>query len=98
MASALQTNQIEEHLSKLSGWTLTQNGKRIRKDWQVNNFLAGLEFFQRVAVVAEEMEHHPDLHIENYKDVGIEIWTHTVDGLTESDFALAAKIDELKVS
>ena len=43
MASALQTNQIEEHLSKLSGWTLTQNGKRIRKDWQVSNFLAGLE-------------------------------------------------------
>ena len=96
MASALEPNQTEEHLSKLDGWELTQDGKRIRKDWKVKNFLAGLDFFARVAVIAEDMQHHPDLHIENYKDVWIEIWTHTVNGLTENDFDLAARIDALK--
>jgi len=96
MTTALEPTQTEEYLAKLSGWKLTQDGKRIRKDWKVNNFLSGLEFFNRVAVIAEEMQHHPDLHIENYKDAWIEIWTHTVNGLTENDFALAASIDELE--
>ncbi len=97
MVNALEQTVAETELTKLSGWKLTQDGKRIRKDWQVKNFLAGLDFFRRVGTLAEEMQHHPDLHIENYKDVWIEIWTHTVDGLTDNDFALARKIDELEV-
>jgi len=41
------------------------------------------------------MQHHPDLHLENYKDAWIEIWTHTVGGLTAADFTLASRIDEM---
>lgn len=93
--TALTSDQIDQQLAALSGWSVTHDGKRIRKDFSVGNFLAGLEFFQRVSVIAEEMQHHPDLHLENYKDAWIEIWTHTVNGLTENDFQLAAKIDEL---
>lgn len=93
--NALETTQIEAQLAGLSGWNLSEGGKRIRKEFQVGNFLAGLDFFGRVAIVAEEMQHHPDLHLENYKDAWIEIWTHTVNGLTEKDFQLAARIDEL---
>ena len=93
--TALDTTQIDQQLSSLTGWSLTHDGKRIRKEFAVNNFLAGLKFFQRVSVVAEEMQHHPDLHLENYKEAWIEIWTHTVNGLTEADFNLAAKIDAL---
>ena len=95
MTTAMTTAEAESRLASLAGWRLVQNGKRIRKDFPVSNFLAGLEFFNRVAVIAEEMQHHPDVHLENYRDAWIEIWTHTVDGLSESDFVLAQRIDSL---
>jgi 4a-hydroxytetrahydrobiopterin dehydratase len=85
-------------LSNLTGWYLTHGGQRIRKDWTVKNFLAGMEFFQRVAQLAEEDGHHPDLHLESYRQVGIELWTHAIGGLSENDFILAAKIDQLPVT
>jgi 4a-hydroxytetrahydrobiopterin dehydratase len=52
-------------------------------------------FFQRVAEVAEHEGHHPDLHLVAYRHMSIEIWTHASNGLTENDFILAAKIDQL---
>ena len=57
----------------------------------------GIDFFNRVAEVAEEDNHHPDVHLERYRDVTIELWTHAIGGLSENDFILAAKIDELPV-
>jgi 4a-hydroxytetrahydrobiopterin dehydratase len=84
-------------LATLPGWTLADDGRRIRRDWQVKSFLAGIEFFRRVAEVAEAENHHPDLHLENYRHVWIELWTHAIGGLSENDFILAAKIDNLPV-
>lgn len=90
--------QATEQLQNLDGWRLTDDGKRIRKDWVVKNFMAGMDFFHRVAELAEEEGHHPDLHLEGYRNVWIELWTHAIGGLSENDFILAAKIDELPVS
>jgi 4a-hydroxytetrahydrobiopterin dehydratase len=92
---AFSPAESEQHLARLDGWKLTHDGKRIRKDWKVSNFIAGLEFFGQVATVAEEMQHHPDLHLENYKEAWIEIWTHSEGGLTASDFELASRIDDM---
>ncbi len=89
--------EAESQLSKLSGWYLTHDGQRIRKDWTVKNFMAGLDFFNEVAEVAEDDGHHPDLHIEGYRNVWIELWTHAIGGLSENDFILAAKIDQLPI-
>jgi 4a-hydroxytetrahydrobiopterin dehydratase len=89
--------QARAQLDQLSGWRLTSDGQRIRKDWVVKNFLAGMEFFQRVAELAEADGHHPDLHLEGYRKVWIEIWTHAIGGLSENDFILAAKIDGLPI-
>jgi 4a-hydroxytetrahydrobiopterin dehydratase len=89
--------QAEAQLHALSGWRLTYNGLRIRKDWQLKNFLAGIDFFVKVAELAESEGHHPDLHLEGYRQAWIEIWTHAIGGLSESDFILAAKIDQLPV-
>jgi 4a-hydroxytetrahydrobiopterin dehydratase len=86
-----------EQLKNLPGWKLTADGQRIRKDWTVKNFMAGLRFFQEVAAVAEDEGHHPDLHLEGYRKVWIEIWTHAIGGLSANDFILAAKIEELPV-
>ena len=89
--------EAEEQLKKLSGWRLTPDGQRIQKDWVVKHFLAAMDFFRRVAEVAESEAHHPDLHLVRYRNVSIEIWTHAIGGLSENDFILAAKIDQLPV-
>jgi 4a-hydroxytetrahydrobiopterin dehydratase len=60
--------------------------------------MAGIDFFNKVAEVAEEDGHHPDLHIAGYRNVAVELWTHAIGGLSENDFILAAKIDRLPVA
>ena len=92
-----EVDEAREQLEKLSGWQLTGDGKRIRKQWTVKNFMAGIDFFNRCAEVAEQEGHHPDLHLEGYRNVSVELWTHAIGGLSENDFILAAKIDELPI-
>ena len=89
--------RAEQQLALLPGWTLTHEGRRIRKDWTVKNFRAGIEFFRRVAEVAEAEGHHPDLHLEGFRHVWIELSTHAIEGLSENDFILAAKIDQAPI-
>ena len=91
-------DEANQQLAKLGGWRLTHDGQRIRKDWTVKNFMAAMDFFSKVAEVAEADAHHPDLHLEGYRNVSIEIWTHAIGGLSENDFILAAKIDRLPVA
>jgi 4a-hydroxytetrahydrobiopterin dehydratase len=89
--------EAEQQITKLDGWQLVHDGHRIRKDWTVKHFMAGIQFFDRVAQLAEAEGHHPDLHLEGYRKVWIEIWTHAIGGLSENDFILAAKIDKLPI-
>ena len=88
---------VNSQLEELPGWYVTNENQRIRKDWEVKNFVAGLDFFNRVGELAESEAHHPDLHLVGYKNLSIEIWTHAIGGLSENDFVLAAKIDQLPV-
>ena len=90
-------DESQQQLGKLDGWYLTHDGQRIRKDWTVKHFMAGMDFFNQVAEIAEDDGHHPDLHIEGYRNVSIELWTHAIGGLSENDFILAAKIDRVPV-
>lgn len=90
--------EAKNALESLRDWKLTSDGKRIRREWRVKNFMAGLEFFNRVGQLAEEEGHHPDLHLVGYRNVAIELWTHAIGGLSENDFILAAKIDEVPVA
>ena len=94
---ALSHDEANELLKALHDWKLTEGGKRIRREWKVKNFMAGIDFFNKVAALAEDENHHPDLHLEGYKNVAIEIWTHAIGGLSENDFILAAKIDKIPV-
>jgi 4a-hydroxytetrahydrobiopterin dehydratase len=73
------------------------DGRQISRSWTVKNFMAGIDFFNKVAALAEEEGHHPDLHLEGYRQVTIVLWTHAVGGLTENDFILAAKINQVPV-
>ena len=94
---ALPAERIAELVKQVPAWQVV-DGKRIRRSWKVKDFLAGMEFFRRIAEVAEAEDHHPDLHLVGYRDVTVELWTHAVNGLTENDFILAAKIDGLPVA
>lgn len=93
----LSLQEAEEQLRQVEGWTLVHDGQRIRRTWTVRNFMAGIEFFSKVAALAEEEGHHPDLHLEGYRQVSIELWTHAIGGLSENDFILAAKINQIPV-
>jgi 4a-hydroxytetrahydrobiopterin dehydratase len=93
----LSVSEATNYLKELSGWVLLSGPDRIQKSWTVENFLAAIDFFQRIADLAEHEGHHPDLHLSRYRCVSIEIWTHAVDGLSLNDFILAARIDELPV-
>ena len=93
----LDAAQVQEHLRAIPQWRLTEDGKRIRREWRVKDFVTALDFFRRVGDIAEAEDHHPDLHLVGYRNVALELWTHALGGLSENDFILAAKIDQLPV-
>jgi 4a-hydroxytetrahydrobiopterin dehydratase len=73
------------------GWTLNGEG-HLERHFEFKNFVEAMAFANQVGDIAEEEGHHPDLYVA-WGKVGIEIWTHKISGLTESDFYLAAKAD-----
>ncbi|MBI3865936.1 MAG: 4a-hydroxytetrahydrobiopterin dehydratase [Planctomycetia bacterium] len=94
----LSKQRVQGLLSSLPEWKLARDGKSIRREWNVKDFSCGLDFLQEVGRVANREDHHPDLHLTGYRRVAIELSTHAVNGLTENDFILAAKIDAIPVS
>lgn len=77
------------------GWEVRMDGHLWRK-FEFKDFVTAMQFAHRVGEVAEAENHHPDLHV-GWGRCGVEIWTHKVGGLTESDFILAAKIDQVRL-
>src|SRR5258706_16169006 len=89
----LQGAEIGRLLGQLEGWQVV-NEHHLIKTWQFRDFGEGLQFVNRIGGLAEEQGHHPDICF-GWGKVEVTIWTHKIDGLTESDFVLAAKIDQL---
>jgi 4a-hydroxytetrahydrobiopterin dehydratase len=87
-----------EALQKLTaelghGWK-APDGKRLEKEFAFKDFRQALEFTNRIGAVAEAQEHHPDIAL-SWGKVGVSLWTHSVGGLSENDFILAAKVENL---
>ena len=78
---------------QVTGWQVVEE-HHIVKRFQFPDFRTALQFVNRVGEVAEEQRHHPDIFLA-WGRVEVTIWTHAIKGLTESDFILAAKIDQL---
>lgn len=92
----LNTNQIEAYRKEISaGWQVVDNKKLYRK-FSFVNYKHTMSFVNRVADIADEEGHHPVMHV-NYGSVEIELWTHAINGLSDNDFILAAKIDMLDI-
>jgi len=84
--------QAEKLLRELDdGWTLNSKG-HLERTYEFSNFVAAMAFANRVGEIAEAQNHHPDLHVA-WGKCTVEIWTHKIQGLTESDFYFAAKAD-----
>ena len=94
---ALAPEEVRCLLRKVPKWILSPDGKQIGREWRTRDFETALRFFDRVGELAEAEGHHPDLHLTSYRNVVIEISTHAVNGLTENDFILAAKIDAVPI-
>ena len=90
----LAPSEAKSRLSKLKGWKLV-SGKTLRRELEMKDFMAAVKFIGAVARPAEAAQHHPDLHLTGYRTLTVELSTHDAGGLTEADFAMAAKIDAL---
>ena len=90
----LQGEELETLLKELGGDWAVVDGHHLEKTYRFKNFRDAMAFAVKCGMVAEVEAHHPDLYVAWGKVKAI-IWTHKIDGLTESDFVLAAKLDEL---
>ena len=82
-----------ERLLEFPGWQLS--GKAIEREFNFKNFAEALNFINKVGIVAEQEDHHPDINFHDYKKVRISLSTHAISGLSENDFILAAKIEAI---
>lgn len=90
----LEGEELRELHGQLDpGWRVVDE-HHLEKEYEFDDFAQALEFTNRVGEMAEQQGHHPDIHL-SWGRVKVQVWTHKIDGLTESDFVFAAKADEL---
>lgn len=89
----LTPEEMHQRLDALDGWEM-DGSKKIHKSYTFKNFKQALEFTNEVGSAAEELQHHPDIYL-TWGKVNIEIYTHRTDQLTEADFQLAERIDQI---
>jgi len=88
----MEAQEAERLLARLDdGWDVVEV-HHLQRSYEFPDFAEALDFVNAIGRIAEEQGHHPDVHL-SWGRVGVEIWTHKIDGLTESDFVLAAKFD-----
>lgn len=89
----LQGAELDALSRRLGGGWRVADGHHLEKEFRFANFVDALAFVNRVGALAEEQGHHPDIYL-TWGKVKLTIWTHKIDGLTESDFVFAAKADQ----
>ncbi|RBP47582.1 4a-hydroxytetrahydrobiopterin dehydratase [Roseimicrobium gellanilyticum] len=92
MAELLQESEIVEQLSAVAGWS--REGVEIVRLFKFSSYMAGIDFVVKVAHLAEEANHHPDMQV-GWRKVTVRLSTHSKGGLTKLDFALARQVDGL---
>ena len=94
MSTLIEEDQVSNWLKKVPDWEISDSKKVIYRPVEFDDYMAGIDFVNDVAEIAEDNGHHPDLEI-GWCKVMIRVTTHSQGGLTESDFSLAEKIDTL---
>lgn len=91
----LTREQAEVFLQAVPGWRLAGDRKSISQEWTLADFASALAFVNRVGELAEDEGHHPDIRLFAYRRVRLDLSTHAIEGLSENDFILAAKVNQL---
>lgn len=92
MAELLSEDAIVAHLQ---GGAWHRDGQQIVRDWKFKDFAEAIAFVNRVADVAERLNHHPDILVHGWNKVRLSVTNHSAGGLTDADFRLAEHVDEL---
>ena len=90
---SLSEAAAEAHLTRLRGWRL--EFPYLKRTDKLKDFRAALAWVNRVGMLAEEEQHHPDFHITGWNTVELVLYTHSIGGLSINDFVLAKKVDDL---
>ena len=93
-AKPLAAGEANSYMDEVIDWVLSDDAKMISKKFQFGDFVKAINFVEGVADIAEMEGHHPDIHIW-YNKVTLELSTHSIKGLSENDFIVAAKIDQI---
>ena len=91
----LSKTEVDQFLKELPLWKSNAQATSIHSDYLMKDFQAAINFINQIAKVAEEEDHHPDFHLTGYRKLAIELSTHAIGGLSENDFIVASKIDQL---
>lgn len=95
MGKPLSKEEATKRLSDIPDWQVDNSGKMISREFVMKNFLAAVKLINEIAKVAEAENHHPDVHLTGYRKLKVDLSTHTIGGISENDFILAAKINAL---
>jgi 4a-hydroxytetrahydrobiopterin dehydratase len=90
----LNAIEAEVLLKQIPGWTVSENAKKLSREFKFSNFAEALNFTNKIGAIAESEGHHPDLEL-GWGHVNISLTTHAINGLSENDFIVAAKINTL---
>ena len=90
------TPEVQERLPLIPGWELVDDGKGLRFTERMADFQSAIDFVVEDGKVAEEQQHHPDIQVRSYRTLQLDFSTHSIGGLTDNDFIMAAKVNALR--
>lgn len=93
MVEKLSGEALMERLEAYEGWS--QQGAMLMKAYEFEDFSEAMDFVNRVADVAEELNHHPDITLQNYNEVLLAVTTHEANGITEQDLTFVDRVEAL---
>lgn len=92
----LTAQEAKAYLRDVPGWDVSADHRAISRTWILQDFREALQFVNRLGELAEAENHHPDISLHAYRRVRVDLKTHAINGLSENDFILAAKINALE--
>ena len=91
----LPAEDVHTYLGLVAGWEMNEDHTAITKRFRFESFSEAITFLSRLAPIADEEDHHPDVHLVQYRWLIVDFSTHSIGGLSRNDFIMAAKVNEL---
>ena len=95
IGEAYTTQEVQSRMGEVPGWVLANDAKSIERSFALKNFVVCVNLINKIKDIAEDEMHHPDLHLTEFKNLKVVLYTHSLGGVTENDLIVAAKINQL---